>query len=151
MMSAGTVSVGGVLSSTVTVKVAWATLPLVSVAVQVTAVVPRGNTLPDAGVHTTTGADGAVSAGQLEPGTWRAVFRKPGYVERTVTCEVSAEQRRDVPVVLTAPGMLLDWVETEGAHKVTPLEGVPTSARLDAAIREALGEAGDPPGVATPR
>jgi DNA-binding NtrC family response regulator len=49
----------------------------------------------------------------------------------------------DKPVVLTAPGMLLAWVETEGAHKVTPLEGVPTSARLDAAIREALSEAGE--------
>ena len=41
----------------------------------------------------------------------------------------------DIPVVLTAPGMLLDWVETEGAHKVTPLVGVPTSTRLDACRR----------------
>ena len=49
----------------------------------------------------------------------------------------------DVPVVLTAPGMLLDWVETEGAHKVTPLVGVPTAARLDAAIRQALDEASE--------
>jgi len=54
----------------------------------------------------------------------------------------------DIPVVLTAPGMLLDWVETEGAHKVTPLAGVPTSTRLDAAIREALGEAGEQPEAA---
>ena len=53
----------------------------------------------------------------------------------------------DIPVVLTAPGMLLDWVETEGAHKVTPLEGVPTSANLDAAIREALGETSQLAGV----
>ena len=57
----------------------------------------------------------------------------------------------DIPVVLTAPGMLLDWVETEGAHKVTPLEGVPTSTRLDAAIREALGEAGEVAGAAARR
>jgi len=49
----------------------------------------------------------------------------------------------DIPVVLTSPGMMLDWVETEGAHKVTPLVGVPTSASLDAAIREALSEAGE--------
>jgi hypothetical protein len=34
--------------------------------------------------------------------------------------------------------MLLNWVETEGPHKVTPLVGVPTRVRLDAAIREAL-------------
>ncbi len=46
----------------------------------------------------------------------------------------------DIPVVLTAPGILLDWVETEGPHKVTPMEGVPTASRLDAAIREALSE-----------
>ena len=57
----------------------------------------------------------------------------------------------DIPVVLTSPGMLLDWVETEGAHKVTPLVGVPTSAGLDAAIREALGEAGEVSGSADPR
>ncbi|MFV2064390.1 MAG: hypothetical protein ACC726_12910 [Chloroflexota bacterium] len=49
----------------------------------------------------------------------------------------------DTPVVLTAPGLLLNWVETEGIHKVTPLEGVPTAARLDAAIRQALSEAGE--------
>ena len=47
----------------------------------------------------------------------------------------------EIPIVLTAPGMLLDWVETEGPHKVTPLVGVPTTARLDAAIREALSGA----------
>jgi len=57
----------------------------------------------------------------------------------------------DIPVVLTAPGMMLDWVETEGAHKATPLEGVPTSARLDAAIREALGEASELSGAGARR
>lgn len=54
----------------------------------------------------------------------------------------------DVPVVLTAPGMLLNWVETEGPHKVTPLVGVPTADRLDAAIREALGRKSEAPGGA---
>jgi DNA-binding NtrC family response regulator len=48
------------------------------------------------------------------------------------------DQNPEIPIVLTAPGMLLDWVETEGPHKVTPLVGVPTRVRLDAAIREAL-------------
>jgi len=47
----------------------------------------------------------------------------------------------EIPIVLTSPGMLLSWVETEGAHKVTPLEGVPTRERLDVAIREALSGA----------
>lgn len=48
------------------------------------------------------------------------------------------ELHPDVPVVLTAPGMELDWVETAGAHRVVPLVGVPTADRLAAAIDEAL-------------
>jgi hypothetical protein len=44
----------------------------------------------------------------------------------------------EIPIVLTAPGMELDWVETEGVHKVVPLVGPPTAERLDAAIKEAL-------------
>jgi len=44
----------------------------------------------------------------------------------------------DIPVVLTAPGMELDWVETSGAHRVVPLVGVPTGARLHDAINQAL-------------
>ena len=47
----------------------------------------------------------------------------------------------ETPVVLTAPGMELDWVEVEGRHKVVPLVGVPTATRLDEAIREALAAA----------
>ena len=47
----------------------------------------------------------------------------------------------DTPVVLTAPGIELDWVEVEGLFAVVPLTGVPTAARLDAAIRKALGVA----------
>jgi len=44
----------------------------------------------------------------------------------------------DTPVVLTVPGMLLNWIETEGPHKVTPLAGVPSGDRLEEAIHEAL-------------
>jgi hypothetical protein len=50
------------------------------------------------------------------------------------------EMHPEIPIVLTAPGMELDWVETEGIHKVVPLVGVPTAAKLDAAIKEALGQ-----------
>ena len=46
----------------------------------------------------------------------------------------------DIPVVLTAPGIELDWVETEGAHKVFPLVGSPTAERLHAVIQEAIGK-----------
>jgi DNA-binding NtrC family response regulator len=48
----------------------------------------------------------------------------------------------DVPVVLTAAGIEPDWMETAGAHRVTPLVGKPTGARLAAAIEAAL--AGSP-------
>lgn len=47
----------------------------------------------------------------------------------------------DIPIVLTAPGIELDWVEVDGSHAVTPLVGTPTADRLDAAVREALAQA----------
>jgi DNA-binding NtrC family response regulator len=50
------------------------------------------------------------------------------------------EMHPEIPIVLTAPGMELDWVETEGLHKVVPLVGVPTAEKLDAAIKEALAK-----------
>ena len=54
--------------------------------------------------------------------------------------EALREMHPEIPIVLTAPGMELDWVETEGIHKVVPLVGVPTAAKLDAAIKEALAK-----------
>ena len=48
------------------------------------------------------------------------------------------ELHPDIPVVLTAPGMELDWVETEGAHRVVPLVGAPTGEKLASAIDQAL-------------
>jgi len=48
---AGTVTVGALVSTTVTVKLALDLLPDASVAVHVTVVVPNGNVEPDAGVH----------------------------------------------------------------------------------------------------
>ncbi len=59
VISAGTVTTGSVVSRTVTVKVADPVLPAVSVAEQVTVVVPSGKVLPDAGVQT----------GVIEPST----------------------------------------------------------------------------------
>ena len=46
----------------------------------------------------------------------------------------------DTPMVLTAPGPGLSWEETTGRHRVTMLEGQPTGARLDQAIRAALAD-----------
>jgi hypothetical protein len=48
------------------------------------------------------------------------------------------EMHPEIPLVLTAPGLELDWVETEGIHKVVPLVGAPTAEKLDAAIKKAL-------------
>ena len=47
----------------------------------------------------------------------------------------------ETPVVLTSEGIGLSWEESSGPHAVTVLEGQPTGARLDAAIREALSVA----------
>jgi hypothetical protein len=47
------------------------------------------------------------------------------------------ELHPEVPVVLTAPGVELDWVETEGPHRVVPLVGAPSAARLAEAIDQA--------------
>jgi hypothetical protein len=44
----------------------------------------------------------------------------------------------EVPIVLVASGMEPAWIETAGAHGVTPLVGSPTGERLAAAIEEAL-------------
>ena len=60
-MSAGSVSTGALVSLTVTVKLAVALLPLASVAMQVTEVSPSGNSVPEAGVHTTVTGGEAVS------------------------------------------------------------------------------------------
>ncbi|HEY8871068.1 MAG TPA: hypothetical protein VIM30_16995 [Candidatus Limnocylindrales bacterium] len=44
----------------------------------------------------------------------------------------------DVPVVLYANGIEPNWIELAGLHRVTPLVGSPTGARLAAALEEAL-------------
>ncbi len=47
----------------------------------------------------------------------------------------------DVPVVLLASGLEPDWIETAGAHRITPLVGQPTGERLAGAIEKAVGRA----------
>jgi hypothetical protein len=49
----------------------------------------------------------------------------------------------DVPVVLTATGMEPDWIDLAGRHRITPLVGAPTGARLAEAIERAI--APEPP------
>ena len=53
-----------------------------------------------------------------------------------------------VPIVLSAPGIEPDWIETAGPHRITPLVGSPTGDRLAAAIEAALQSAEAPPGSA---
>src|SRR6266851_5435858 len=62
VMLAGRVSAGGVVSWTVTVKVPFAVLPLVSVAVQATVVTPAGNVAPETGVQATVAASSGSAA-----------------------------------------------------------------------------------------
>jgi hypothetical protein len=54
------------------------------------------------------------------------------------------EIHSDVPVVLCASGIEPDWMDVGGLHRVTPLVGAPTGARLAEAIERALAPA--PPG-----
>jgi len=48
----------------------------------------------------------------------------------------------DLPVVLTSVDRSLDWIETEGPHRVTPLVGEPTPEELRAAVETALADQG---------
>lgn len=52
----------------------------------------------------------------------------------------------DTPIVLTSPGIELEWEETSGPHAVTTLTGQPTGARLHDAIQVALGNVLTPHG-----
>src|SRR5438876_85885 len=63
-MSAGAVTVGGVVSTTVTVKEFIPVLPLPSLAEQVTVVAPSGKLLPETGVQV-TGTDPAQTSSAL--------------------------------------------------------------------------------------
>lgn len=47
------------------------------------------------------------------------------------------ELHPDIPIVLTAPGMEFDWVETTGIHAVVPLVGAPSATSLRAAVEHA--------------
>ena len=48
------------------------------------------------------------------------------------------EIHAETPVVLTSPGLQLNWEEATGPHAVTVLLGQPTGARLHEAIQAAL-------------
>jgi len=60
-----------------------------------------------------------------------------------VLIEKIREIHPNVPLVLTASGIEPDWLELAGEHRVTPLVGQPTAARLDAAIRQAIAQVAD--------
>lgn len=51
------------------------------------------------------------------------------------------EMHPDKPVVLTSGGLLLDWVQAEGPHGVTPAVGPPDQGVLAAAVEAALRHA----------
>jgi len=51
----------------------------------------------------------------------------------------------DKPVVLTSPGIMLNWVEIEGRHRVTPVPWAATGGGLADAVENALKTAADRP------
>ncbi|HSM38338.1 MAG TPA: hypothetical protein VK838_03330 [Candidatus Limnocylindrales bacterium] len=59
----------------------------------------------------------------------------------------------DKPVVVTSPGLVLDWIQTDGPHGVMPVLSAPTRAELVAAVEAALKAAAkvEPPAVAERR
>jgi hypothetical protein len=60
------------------------------------------------------------------------------------------EQHPNIPIVLDAPGMELEWVETTGVHAVVPLVGQPSGKSLIAAVETALqSRSASPQGYAT--
>ncbi|HEY5520304.1 MAG TPA: hypothetical protein VIK08_06575 [Candidatus Limnocylindrales bacterium] len=60
---------------------------------------------------------------------------------RRLVAEVR-ETYPDLPIVLTSVDESLEWVETEGPHRVTPLEGHPSPTELQAAVQAALADQG---------
>src|SRR5438094_56368 len=79
-MLAGSVREGGVVSRTVTVKLPWAVLACVSVAVQFTVVVPIAKLLPEAGVHVT----GRGPSHAAEALAWKVTVAPAALVASTV-------------------------------------------------------------------
>jgi DNA-binding NtrC family response regulator len=67
----------------------------------------------------------------------------------TETEETLIERLRDLhpetPIVLTAPGVEFDWVETDGKHGVVALEGAPSAEMLRKAVATALESVGRVP------
>jgi len=55
------------------------------------------------------------------------------------------EVHPQVPIVLTAPGVEFDWVETDGRHGVVALEGALSAALLRKAVVQALESVGRAP------
>lgn len=59
--------------------------------------------------------------------------------------EALREAHPEIPIVLTAPGVEFDWVETDGAHGVVALEGALSAAMLRKAVVKALESVGRTP------
>jgi DNA-binding NtrC family response regulator len=68
------------------------------------------------------------------------VTGEPEGAERLI--EGLREIHPDVPVVLTASGIEPDWIDLAGEHRITPLVGPPTGARLAEAIEQAVSLVG---------
>ena len=64
-----------------------------------------------------------------------------GAAARSLVAEVR-ETYPDLPIVLTSVDTALDWIDTDGPHRVTPLKGHPSAAELREAVDAALSDQG---------
>jgi DNA-binding response OmpR family regulator len=61
---------------------------------------------------------------------------EPGGARQLI--EQLRELHPQVPIVLSAPGLELSWVETKGRHRITPLIGRANGVQLAAVVQAAL-------------
>ena len=142
-IGSGTVITGGVVSTTVTVKLDDDSLPSKSVAVTLTVVVPSGKTLPPGGVTTSTGAGSTMSVAvttksttaPVGPVAWAMIglgaVITGGVVSSTVTVKLEVD-------TLPVKSVAVTFTVVSPSSKVLPLGGVTTTTGAGSTISAAL-------------
>ena len=134
--SAGTVTTGAVVSTTVIVNEAVPVLPLESVAVQVTVVGPKAKRLPDAGVQT----------GVIEPSTRSVAVAVNG----TFTPDGPVTSNEKLAGTVTTGAVVSTTVIVNEAVPVLPLESVAVQVTVVGPKAKRLPDAGVQTGVIEP-
>src|SRR5207253_789453 len=141
----GTVITGGVVSRTVTAKVAAEALPCESVALHATVVVPSGKMLPLAGVQATATAPSTSSSADAEK-----LYEAPAapaaetlaLAGTVITgCVVSLTvTRNDADPVLPCASVALHWTIVVPNGNVAPAAGVQVAASTPSTLSSADAE-----------